>query len=148
MFGEAGGPEEGPVPHLPSARKLLAALTCHNCHMGDSQPPLEHALPTSCCRMHSALLWEPCHLYLDLELPSAAKLQVSPSSSKITLPQGFPEKGRRLPNEWFTPSSPFCHISLHLPSYMCKLLSDVSMEHECALRSQTFIAAFSGLLVQ
>ena len=141
MFGEAGGPEEGARP------ALHLCLTCHNCHTGDSQPPLEPALPTTCCRMHSDLLWDPCHLYPDLELPGLL-LQDSPSSSKITLAQGFPEKGRRLPNEWFTPSSPFCHISLHLPSYMCKLLSDVSMEHECALRSQTFIAAFSGLLVQ
>ena len=79
---------------------------------------------------------------------SAAKLQDSPSSSKMTLAQGFPEKGRRLPNEWFTPSLPFCHISLHLPAYLCKPFSDVSMEHECALRSQAFIAAFSGLCVQ
>ena len=79
---------------------------------------------------------------------SAAKLQDSPSSSKITLAQGFPEKGRRLPNEWFTPSFPFFHIYLQLPSYMCKLLSYVSMERECALRSQSFIAAFSGLLMQ
>jgi len=57
------------VPHMSSARNMLTALTCHSSHMGDPLPPLELALPTPSCRMHSALLRDPCQLYPDLNSP-------------------------------------------------------------------------------
>lgn len=75
--------------------------------------------------------------------PSPAKLQDSPSSSKITVPQGFHEKAITLTNENFTPTFPFCCISLHrFPS--CANCN-ISVEHEHALRSESFTAAFRGL---
>lgn len=95
-----------PGPHLSSARNLLTALTCHNCHRRDSEPPPEPALPTASGTMPLALLRTPWQLYPDPELPGLLHSSRSPPSS-----QNY--TGPRLPQ--------MCRISLGLPSYLCKL---------------------------
>lgn len=109
-----------PAPHLSSARNLLPALTCHNCHTG-------HIASPGASPAHSLLLnalRSPPGLLSALPSPgaplSAAELQ-DPPPSKITLAQGFQEKDRRLLPERLTPPFPFCRGSLHLPSSLGKL---------------------------
>ena len=149
VLAEPAGPEEGSLP------ALHLCLTCPQPGTGTQPSPVT----TLTQETHSHPWSPPCHTLLQNAFrslpgplsalprpgtpPSPAKPQDSPSSSKITVPQGFHEKAITLTNENFTPTFPFCCISLHrFPS--CANCN-ISVEHEHALRSESFTAAFRGL---
>ena len=122
------------------SQELAQALTCHNSHRRPTATPGARPAHTLLQNAFSSPPGPLSALPRPGTPPSPAKLQDSPSSSKITVPQGFHEKAIALTNENFTPTFPFCCISLHLFPTWANW--NISVEHEHALSSESFIAAF------
>lgn len=135
-----------PGSHLSSARNLLSTDLSQLSHGSHSATPGDN-LPTASCRTHWALLWDLWELYPDLELPCLLQSsRISTPFQNYTGPRLSRERQKAtswMVNNFFPLLSDFSALTF-LPG---QSVSSISMEHEHALRSESFIAAFWGLLM-